>query len=216
MELVDIYWISILIPFGLGLLHFKRFEKSFKMLFLYVAYGTLNEIVTRVLMYSGVKNTMPLIHVYQMISFAILAFFFVSILNGKKMRTILVFTVVLFELFGITNLLFFQSIQDYPQLPRTIVTFFVIILSMIYFYKVMVEASILKLRKEPLVWINAALLIYYSSNLFFTVLFKLILEYSREFSKLTTFYFSINLTLFYILIAIGFWKAGRQNTVKTS
>ncbi|WP_303923568.1 hypothetical protein [Draconibacterium sediminis] len=79
----------------------------------------------------------------------------------------------------------------------------------------MVEAKIMSLWDEPLIWINGALLIYYSGNLFFTVLFNLILEYSREFSKITVVSFSVILTLFYVLVTIGFSKAGGK-MIKTS
>jgi hypothetical protein len=74
----------------------------------------------------------------------------------------------------------------------------------------MVEAKIMSLWDEATIWINGALLIYYSGNLFFTVLFNVILEYSREFSKITVISFSVILALFYALVTVGFWKAGRS------
>jgi hypothetical protein len=69
------------------------------------------------------------------------------------------------------------------------------------------------LADEPFIWINTAILIYYTGTLFFYILFNLILEYSREFSKITVYYFSILNALFYILIAIGFLKAGKTKAI---
>lgn len=74
----------------------------------------------------------------------------------------------------------------------------------------MTEANIERLGQEPLIYINIAVLIYYSGNLFFSLLFNLLLEYSKEFSKLTTYYYVAIVTLFYILIAIAFWKTDKQ------
>lgn len=70
----------------------------------------------------------------------------------------------------------------------------------------MIEANIKNLWNVPYIWINTGILIYYSGNLFHTILFNIILEYSREFSKLTVVYFNVLNALFYILIAIGFLK----------
>ncbi|WP_163323045.1 hypothetical protein [Draconibacterium mangrovi] len=73
----------------------------------------------------------------------------------------------------------------------------------------MTEARILNLWKEPLIFLNLAVLIYYAGNLFYSLLFNLILDYSREFAKITNYYFVGLNTLFYILVAIGFWKSDR-------
>ncbi len=77
----------------------------------------------------------------------------------------------------------------------------------------MLEAKIMKLADEPLIWINTALLIYFTGNLFFYILFNVILEASRAFSKITVQYYSGLMALFYILIAIGFFKAKKSNDV---
>ncbi len=76
----------------------------------------------------------------------------------------------------------------------------------------MVEAQIKKLANEPLIWINTAILIYFSANLFFYALFNLILEYSVKFSRITVIYLSVVNGVFYVLIAIGFLKARVQKT----
>jgi len=212
LEFSDFRWVPIFLPFVLGLVFFRRFERSLKIFYLYIAYGTLNEVVTWILISFGLKNTMPLINLYQMVTIPILGIFYIEIINNKIFRKLLISLIIAFEIFTIINLLFLQGISEYPLIPRTIATFIVIILTIIYFYNVMIEAKIISLWNEPLIWINCALLISYSGNLFFTVLFNLILEYSREFSKLTVNYFSIIMILFYILISIGFWKAGKQKT----
>ena len=77
----------------------------------------------------------------------------------------------------------------------------------------MVEAKIRNLSKEPLIWVNTAILIYYTGNLFYYILFDLFLDYSHEFLKsIGVYFFTLN-TLFYILIAIGFYisKDGQGN-----
>lgn len=72
------------------------------------------------------------------------------------------------------------------------------------------EAKIENLWKEPTVFVNVAVLVYYSGNLFFSLLFNVILEYSRAFSKMTVVYYSILNALFYFLIAYSFMLAGKN------
>lgn len=211
MDLTDFLWVSILLPFFTGLIYFKRFNTSLKLFYMYVAYGTVNEIVIFVLRYYGLSNTMPFINLYQIITFPILVLFYSNLICKRALTRFSIILISLFELYNFINLVFIQSIYDYPNITRTIATFMVIVLCIWYFYRVMVEADIISLWDEPTIWINGALLIYYSGNLFFTVLFNLILEYSREYSKLTVFSFSLIVALFYVLVTIGFWKGGRRS-----
>ncbi len=78
----------------------------------------------------------------------------------------------------------------------------------------MVDAKIGQLSKESLIWINTGILIYYSGNLFYYILFNLFLDYSHEFLKSIGIYvISLN-ALFYILIAIGFWKVKKGDVTR--
>ena len=74
----------------------------------------------------------------------------------------------------------------------------------------MVEAKIKSISQEPMIWINTAVLLYFSGNLFFNILFSIILETSRDFSKFTTYFIVWLTAAFYLLIAIAFWKAGKK------
>lgn len=210
MKFIMVNWVSILIPFFIGLYRYPRLDKNLKIIYYFVVYGTLNEVVTRVAIYNGVKNTMPGIHLYLIVSFGILGIFYTNVLKGLFRRKITILIAVLFCLYSLSNSIFFQSITEYPTFPQAISKIILISFSVLFFYKIMTEANIERLGQEPLIYINIAVLIYYSGNLFFSLLFNLLLEYSKEFSKLTTYYYVAIVTLFYILIAIAFWKTDKQ------
>lgn len=204
-------WISILIPFIVGLFVFGDFDKNLKIIFIFVCFGTLNEVVTRLLIgLTEVHNTMPLLHLYGIVSFVLLFVFYYDIIGNYINPRVFIILSLLFAVCWIVNSIFIQSIYEFPAMLSSLGDILIILLSIIYFYKIMLEAKIIKLAGEPLIWINAAILIYYAGNLFFYVLFNLILEYSREFSKITVIYFSVLNTLFYLLIAIGFSKVKQK------
>ena len=144
-----------------------------------------------------------------MVEFFIIGLFYSGVLKGLLSKRIIIAIIVLFELYSVVNALFLQSIFEYPAFPFAISTIFIVGFSILFFYKIMTEVRVLNLWKEPLIYINLAVLIYFSGNLFYSLLFNLILDYSREFSKITVQYFAVLNTLFYILNAIGFWKADR-------
>ncbi len=204
-----INWVSILIPFFIGIYRFKNLDKSLRLFFYFVVYGTVNEIVIRIFISFGGNNTMPFSHLYLMFEFFILGLFYSEVLKGILRKRVIITIIVLFELYSVVNTLFLQSVYQYPALPLSISKIFIVAFSILFFYKIMTEARILNLWKEPLIYVNLAVLIYYSGNLFYSLLFNLILDYSREFAKVTNYYVAGLNTIFYILVAIGFWKSDR-------
>ncbi len=205
-----INWVSILIPFFIGIYRYRQFNKNLRFVFYFVIFGTITEIVTRIIIYSGATNTLPVTHIYLMIEFLILGLFYTHVLQDIIRKRVMLGIIILFEIYCLINTLFLQSIFEYPSIPQSVSKLLLVGFSILFFYKTMIETSVPNLWKEPLIFINIAILVYYSGNLFYSLLFNLILEYSREFSKITQYYFAGLMTLFYILIAIGFWKANKQ------
>ncbi len=210
MSLSSFIATPILLPFIIGIFRFNYFDKSLRYLFYFVTYGTLNEVASFIIAKFDFSNTMPKSHLYTFVAFLLLGFFYIEVFKGFIDRKKIVILIVTFELYMILNAIFFQSIFEFPDFPRSISYIVFILASVICYYKVMVEASIKNLWSEPLVWINTAILIYYSGSLFSTVLFNYILEYSVEFAKQIVYFFGALTALFYVLIAVGFGKAGKQ------
>ena len=149
---------------------------------------------------------MPKRHLYTCVSFLLLGLFYNVSLKGLFKKNVVLFIIVLFEIYFVVNSLFIRGINEYPGIARSISILILVLFSVLFFYKVMIEAELTKLSKEPMIWINTAIMIYFSGNLFFNILFDLIFDYSKEFGVLVFYYFRILNVLFYSLIAIGFWK----------
>lgn len=160
---------------------------------------------------------MPLINLYLLVSFVLIGHFYSIVLDeivGKKRLLLFMYAVVFYF---VIHILFFQGILKYPTLLGAIRSLIYIVLSLIFFFNARFDITGKKMWESPLLWVNAGILIYYSSTLFYSILFNIVLEYSREFAKMTVVYHSFFNTLFYILIAIGFWKTktDRNDLVKT-
>jgi len=199
----------ILIPLIIGIIRFKDL-RNLKYVFYFVAYGTVNEIASKILVKTGATNTLPKVHLYALVSFTLLCIFYKSVftnyISKKWFRGLFVFYYTMFTV----SLIVFQGIYDYPGLPLSILAVIVIFFSVTYFYKVMVEAEVISLSKEPLIWINTAMLIYYTGNLFYHILFNPFLDFSHEVLRSLGKYNVMLNAIFYVLIAIGFYKSKRN------
>lgn len=199
---------TILIPFFYGIFNYNKIT-GFKWLLFYVSYGVGNEIISRILIDSGVKNTLPLSHLYVLFSLLFLCLFFKEILKGFIRPKWFNIIMVLFGIFYVFNLFYFQSLFNYPNVPFAVLSMIILIFSLLYFYKTMIEARISKLADEPLIWINTGIVVFFTGNFFYHIFFNIFLESSQEFLLNVGTYFRFLIAIFYILITIGFTKAKR-------
>lgn len=201
-------WVVIFIPLFTGILHFKKMKKGVRYFFFFVVFGTFTEIITHIAIYyiDKINNSMPIGHFYIAGSILLVSLFYYYYLKGFVKKNILSGLIILFELFAIINIIFFQNIFSFPSLSGAVGALLLITFSILLFARIMAEGKIKRLIDEPIIWLNSAVLIYYTSNFFFYILYNINLSNSLEFSKLTIFIFRFFNTVFYVLVATGFLK----------
>ncbi len=209
MWIVKINAVTNVIAFIIGIYQYRYFTKELKIIFYFVAFGVLTEIYSKFHHYFIMKNTMPIGHFYFPVAFFILSLFFIQVLKDFIKPRYLLIIIIAFELYGVINTLFIQSLYDYPSLVGSIGAMILFLFSVALFTKVMLEAKITKLSAEPIIWINTGILIYYTGNFFYHSLFNLRLSASMEISILAIKLFSGLNLLFYLIVAIGFLKIKR-------
>ncbi len=196
-----------------GIVVIKKLDKKLLILFVFVCVAFFTESVLSILMASGIKNTLAGLHIYAPIEFLLFSlmylFYFRSYGKFKWIRVI----IIVFLIFSVINPLFLQDLYEFSN-TRAFSSFLLTFFAILYFYNVLFEIDISELWNEPMIWVNTAVLLYFAGNFFFFLLFSFILDYSREFSKITVVYFTVLNSIFYTLIAIGFYKAGKQKKLK--
>jgi hypothetical protein len=211
MALNKFIWATIFIPFVVGLIHYDKLTRSHRFLYGFIVVGTLTELVNKTLKGMFViSNNMPLGHIYISLSFIFLALFYLYELKNFIDKKIIVAVIILYELFCLHNVIFFQSHLAFPSIPGAISSLLLVTFAILLFANIMKEGKIQVLTDSSIIWINSAVLLYFSGNFFYYTLFNFMLNYSREFLNRTFIFFAILNSIFYILIAIGFWKAGQQ------
>lgn len=215
MEILNKYqWFFIFLPLVIGIFSFRKFQRGTKYIFYFVAFGSFSELLTRLLhrWLNLIDNTMPIGHIYIPVSFLLAVLFYSNRLKGFINEKIIVAITVVFIIFSAINSLLIQSFYSFPSYSGAIGALILIGFSILLFARIMAEGNIKKLANEPAVWINSGILIYYTSNFFFYILYNILLENSVEFLIQTIFIFNIFYVIFYILIAIGFWKTNQKKS----
>jgi len=111
---------------------------------------------------SGAINIPPSIYDYLFI-------FLVTILyndqTSKKHERFLRVIPILYLIFGVVNLFFFQKeqINSYTKFASSLI---VITYCAIYFYRMMMDLPTLEVHKLPMFWFNSAFLIYHAGTVF--------------------------------------------------
>jgi hypothetical protein len=153
---------------------------------------------------AGVKNNTPGLHFYIMFESVIWALFYTESLKGFVHQRYIWAGVVLFELYCIVNFVFIQDLKSYPY-TRTVEDLLLILLAVLLFLKIMVEAKIENLTQSPIIWINTAVLLYFAGNFFYNIVFVHMLVIDRAFLRSTAVYiFGFFNFLYYAGIAAGF------------
>ncbi len=197
--------IAPFLPVAFGLYAYKGLGKELRILFYFVCFSAVAELVSALISIGG-NNTMPGAHVYVLVEFIILTFFYANYIKVYIARKYIWVIIAGFTVLSVLNALFIQKITAYPNILRAVESIVMVIFSVLYFHKIMVEAKIKKLSKEPMIWINTAMLVYFSGNFFFHILFPVVLANSEEFARrIIYFYWSSNI-LFYLILTVGFYK----------
>lgn len=214
MFLIKIVALTNVIAFIIGIFYYKSFPKEVKTIFYFVAFGVFTQLYMKMHQHFIMKNTMIIGHFYFPIVFLILTIFYLQVLKGFVKPVYLYVIIIIYESYCLINSLFIQSLFEYPSIEAAIGATIIFLFSIAWFTKIMIEAKIEKLAEEPLVWINSAILIYYTGNFFYFSLYNLIVNASLDVAMLVTKLFVVLNLFFYLIIAIGFLKAKRANTTK--
>jgi len=123
------------------------------------------------LIYVGMLNNAPLLHLFNIISIVFFSSIYYRAFHGKQLKNFTVITSIL----TLATIIFFSiknSIWTYPSTSNTILSVFLIPLSLLYFYQLLNRQEFVHIENQPLFWINSGVLIYFSINIFLFMLFN--------------------------------------------
>ena len=203
---------SIIIPIGAGLIKRSHKHKRLKIIFFYLVFAGIIDIVERLLGSRHINN-LPLLHFYTLVEFLFILRFFQLILNNLNLLAyrLIAILMYLFSVFCIINFIFFQSIFQFNSYPRPIAALIIIGLSMFYFSSRGEPGDQLSWINDPLNWMVSGLLVYFGSSLFHFAFLNIL--YEKASLKVNFIFGTIHATLvmvMYLLFAVGFLNAKNE------
>jgi hypothetical protein len=146
--------VSLLVPLVFILLNSNRQPQAYLWLAYSLIFSLLCDVAGRILFALGINpnfsNT-----VYWLFSVIPITVFFYYAINWKTITGYLMVTNVAYLVFGIVNFLFIQTrtVNSYSNVFHSLI---IIVLSILFFYKLLKELPAQQLQRLPLFWIVSA------------------------------------------------------------
>lgn len=161
--LTDASSLSIAIPLIVGLILFKRLNRSQRLLLGLVITSSITEILANLLI-SLKSSNLPVYNTYTLVNLNLIFCIYLSKFN-KGSRHYLTGYLIFCNLFAIVNVLFFQPITSYNSNLLVLVSITFLLLALNYFYRLLKEVKYQRLERNPLFWLSSGIVLYYSGTL---------------------------------------------------
>lgn len=199
----------ILVPLTIGLLGFKRLRPEAKSVFWLVAFSFATDAYSRALWIFQEPNLF-ISHFSSIIEFAIICWAFSLVLREWIGLKFFYALVLVFALTSIANSVFIQPIHTNNSYAKALEYSLIIILSILYFFKLSKDVSVLKLERDSFFWFNAGALIYYSGSLFIFLYSNYILKYSVDLGMRIWFVHALFYLVYNICLSVSLWMGRRK------
>lgn len=158
---------SGLLPVAAFIYNFRRLDRLMNIIGVFFVVSALVDVLLHQLPNWGVKNNMPFIHVFVIINIVFFCAIYYKAFIADFAKKL---TLILCGLSLAITLFFLKNIRQYPTEANTASSIAFILLSLVYFYQLLNRQEFVHIEKQGLFWFNAAVLFYFSINIFVVML----------------------------------------------
>lgn len=196
--------VSILIPLLIALSKFRRLHAALKTIVYYLILGGIINVAGILLAKNGINN-MPLAHGYTLAEASLLFYFFSKLMLTEKSVRLVKITWLLFTVFFVMNLIFFQGIFTYNSYSRSLEALIMLVLCIFFFYQQLQlpDPGEKAWYVNPLLWIVTGFFLYFSGALFLFIFSELI-SHEMALYRLGWTIHALLVIAMYVLFAIAF------------
>jgi hypothetical protein len=188
----------------IGAFYFKKFQKSFRILSLYLIYAFLQQILA---IWSGrtFETNTAIAHLYVIISVLSYCALLISFGVNGLTRKILVFSTVVILVLIVLSILFVQKIDAYPTFNLGLNGLYVTFTSLLFFSYIMDNPSDIDVLKDSRFLIASIFLLFFMPSLFIYPVLNYVAEHIGEETFYTNLIYVLNF-IFYSLLSLVLWK----------
>ncbi len=199
----------VVIPLILSIFKLKSLSEIQLKLFYLLIIVFIVEFIANILWYQKINN-LPLYHFYAVIEFVLIINIYRIVLTKIFPKKFFIILGVAFTVFAVVNTVFFQNLNTFNSNVTTLLGIIVIFLSLSYFYALLKEVKYSALETNPMFWINAGFLIYFSSNLILFFINNNMFQGSTEASYLVWGLHAIVNIVLTIFYTIALWVSPKK------
>lgn len=193
------------IPVCIGALRFKTLSARQRVLFFLVVLSCLTELLSLLLARLRINNLFVL-HFFTAAEFTLISLIYCLGLESRKAKLLVLSVLALFLCFVLYDSLFIDSLDSMDSAASAAESLLLIIYSLVFFFIILRRTEYSNLFDDPMFWFNAAVLIYFSGNLFLFIFSNYILAGSDNyFNAMWVVHDVLNLGL-NILFSLALWK----------
>ena len=158
-----IYLLLLAVTGGVGCYFHKSVDFAYRLITQLVIIVFIIELSVQVF-YPIVNSTAPFYHALSPIYTIYIALIYGNLFKTRKLKLFAYF-LCLFAVFLIASLALSQeTIYSFPSVNLLVLSFFVVVLSLMFFYQMLRSPNETSLFKQPAFWFNSGNLVFYSTT----------------------------------------------------
>lgn len=202
----SVYLAVLLITWLVGFFNLKKLSSPYRLLTFFILITFISESITRIFI-KEFRNSCPPYHIYQPLQYFFITAFYLSFL--KKTTAIISWSWVVFIIFTIVNLTFFQSVWTVPTNPMLFANIVFILCSLLLFKQMLQTVDEQPLLKQSLFWYNTSTLILFIFNFFCWSFYNILLKVKNSTLALSDITYVLNMQ-YYITTGITIYLDSRR------
>jgi hypothetical protein len=210
-------WISILIPIILLAKQFNHQPSKMRWLMVTLILSFIGDLLAELSAQFKILFVNFGGNFYGIMAPIFFAFFFASCLGWEKTGKSIIYTGVVLMLFALYNCFFLQG-KNINSYSATLLSLFILALSIVYFYKLLKELPASRIQDIPLFWIISAFFFTHAGKLVFNIVTSYMTTILKD-NLLVLWTFHNILTMIGIVaVTKGVWlqvRASNNNVVST-
>lgn len=169
--------LSSVIPFILGLLYYKRLNIAFRVFFFFMAFAMVAEFFIVWYARNIGNGNVQLMHVFTLVEYTSYCYLFCRELFPSKWKQLFWGLFMLELILVLANAFVIGAVYEVNSFARTFEFVVLATFSLIFFRQsLVIEKGTLPIFKQPMFWLSAGVLLYFSVNTLFFLLFNKLLD----------------------------------------
>lgn len=204
---MDYYVLVILISFLSSITGLILVKENRIPIFFFFSFFLLSTIVVEYVasaMAAHNIHNVGLYNIFTIFEFLFYLFFFRTIIANHFIKKIILFIIVIYFIFAVTNILLIQGKNDFISYAYILGCTLMVVFSIYYFYFLFRFPETTSLTKNSFFWITTGLLFYYTCSFSRYGLENLIAKTLMHYARILAFAGDLLNILLYTLFSIGF------------